>query len=312
MTGATGFVGRWLLEELGANGHEAIGTPPSELLEITDERAVAAYVGEADPDAVVHLAGMAYGPDARNDPDRAMAINAGGTRVVMEAVGALKARVPVVVVSSSEVYGHPRSIDIPIGESVPLRTDQPYGLSKVAQEQAATDVSERVGIPLVIARAFNHTGPGQRRAFVVPALAARIVAARQSGDRTIRAGNVDVRRDFTDVRDVVRAYRMLVEAMATSTLVADHGIFNVATGRTVAIRELIDHLAALAGIDVTVDIDPTLVRSSDPPEIRGDASRLTRAVGWTPTIELETTLADVLSDVTSATEPGSSEDTGAR
>jgi GDP-4-dehydro-6-deoxy-D-mannose reductase len=304
VTGATGFVGRWLLQELEAAGHEAIGTPPREVLEITDNRAVTAFVGHANPGAVVHLAGMAYGPDARNDPDRAMAINAAGTRAVMEAVGALGARVPVVVASSSEVYGDPRPSDLPLGESAPLRADQPYGLSKVAQEHAAMDVSERMDIPLVIARAFNHTGPGQRRAFVVPALAARIVAARQSGDRKIRAGNVAVRRDFSDVRDVVRAYRMLVEATATSRLIADQVIFNVATGRTVAIRELIDRLAALAGIHVTVDVDPTLVRSGDPPEIRGDASRLTRAVGWTPAIELETTLADVLADV-SASDPAS-------
>ena len=299
VTGATGFVGRWLVSELEATGHEAVGTPASAVLDITDSEAVNVFVDRIRPEAVVHLAGMSYVPDARRDPDRAMTVHAAGTRAVLQAVGDAVGPVPVLVVGSSEVYGKPDPTDLPLGEFAPLLTDQPYGLSKLAQERAAFESAELLGIPVVVARAFNHTGPGQRREFVVPAIAARIVAARDSGDRTLHAGNVDVRRDIGDVRDVVRAYRLLIEAMAGSRLRADHVVYNVASGRTVAIREVIDRLAALAGIDVTVEVDPSLVRPNDPPEICGDASRLAAAVGWHPVIALEVTLRDVLADAVS-------------
>jgi GDP-4-dehydro-6-deoxy-D-mannose reductase len=212
----------------------------------------------------------------------------------MQAVGDLPVPVPVLVVGSAEVYGNPDPADLPLRESAPLLTDQPYGLSKLAQEQSAFEAGASLGIPVVVARAFNHTGPGQRPEFVIPALAGRIVAARAGGVRAVHAGNVDVRRDFGDVRDVVRAYRLLIDAMVGRRLPADHVVFNVATGRTVAIRQVIDRLAYLAGIDVTIEVDPSLVRANDPPEIRGDASRLAEDVGWHPAIPLDVTLADVL------------------
>lgn len=303
VTGGTGFVGRWLLRELSTVGHDAIGTPSSAALDITDLGAVDAFVAGVRPEGIVHLAGISYGPDARADPDRAMTVNAVGTRSVMEAVGHLDRPVPVLVISSSEVYGNPNPSDLPLRESAPLLADQPYGLSKVGQEQTAFASAEALGVPVVIARAFNHTGPGQRSDFVVPALAARIVAAQANGDRVIRAGNVDVRRDISDVRDVVRAYRLLIEAMAGSKLPPHHTIYNVASGRTVAIRELIDRLAALAGIDVAVEVDPSLVRAGDAPEICGDASRLAADVGWQSTIGLEVTLANVLRDALASARP---------
>ena len=299
VTGATGFVGRWLVRELAGAGHEAIGTPSSADLDITDTDAVTAFVARNRPEAVVHLAGMSYGPDARREPDRAFAINEGGTRSVMEAVSTATGPIPVLVVSSSEVYGNPVPADLPLRESASLLTDQPYGLSKLAQERAAVDIAELHGIPLVVTRSFNHTGAGQRPEFVVPALAGRMVAAREGGERTIRAGNVDVRRDISDVRDVVRAYRLLIEALASSGLPAGHVVYNVASGRSVAIRDVIHRLATLAGIDVEIEIDPSLVRQHDPPEIRGDASRLAADVGWWPTIELDVTLADVFREAVS-------------
>jgi GDP-4-dehydro-6-deoxy-D-mannose reductase len=299
VTGATGFVGRWLVRELEAAGHEALGTPASADLDITDRAAVAAFVAGVRPDAVAHLAGVSYGPDARRELGRAFAVNEGGTRSVMEAVTTATGPIPVLVVSSSEVYGNPAPQDLPLRESAPLLTDQPYGLSKLAQERVALEIGAANSIPLVVVRAFNHTGPGQRPEFVVPALAARIVAARESGSRTIRAGNVDVRRDISDVRDVVRAYRLLLEALESSRLPAGPRIYNVASGRAVAIRELVHTLAALADIEVAIDVDPSLVRPEDPPEIRGDASRIAGDVGWHPSIPLDVTLKDVLAEVQS-------------
>jgi GDP-4-dehydro-6-deoxy-D-mannose reductase len=146
-----------------------------------------------------------------------------------------------------------------------------------------------------VARAFNHTGPGQREDFVVPALASRIAAAAAEGRSTITAGNVDVRRDISDVRDVVRAYRLVLEGLADGR-VGKGRVFNIASGRSVAIRELIDKLATLAGVSVGITTDPGLVRHGEAAEIRGDPSRITRELGWAATIPLNETLRDVFAD----------------
>jgi GDP-4-dehydro-6-deoxy-D-mannose reductase len=299
VTGASGFVGQWLVRELGSAGHEAVGAPPSSRLDITDQLAVAALVTATSPDAVAHLAGLSYGPDARREPDRAFAVNEGGTRAVMAAATA--GATPVLVVSSSEVYGNPVVEDLPLRESAPLRAEQPYGRSKTAQERVAIESAASGGFPVVIVRPFNHTGPGQRLDFVVPALAQRIIAARKRGDRTIPAGNVDVRRDFSDVRDVVRAYRLVLEALASGGLATgpQPQIYNIASGRAVAIREIAQTFAALAGIDIEITIDPSLIRESDPPEISGDASLIAAELGWNPSIQFDVTLHDVFEDVLS-------------
>jgi GDP-4-dehydro-6-deoxy-D-mannose reductase len=295
VTGATGFVRRWLIRELETAGHDASGTPPSSQLDITDGQAVAALMTATDPDAVAHLAGMAYGPDARRDPKRAFAINADGTASVI--LAAAVRQTPVLVVSSSEVYGNPAPGDLPLNEAAPLLADQPYGLSKLAQERVVFDSAETGGPAAVIVRPFNHAGPGQRPEFVVPALARRVLAARKTGSATIIAGNVDVQRDFTDVRDVVRAYRLILERLGSGDRPREPRIYNIASGRSVAIRDIARAFASLAGINVDIEVDRSLVRASDPPEIRGDASFIAKELGWKPEIPFEATLRDVFEDV---------------
>ncbi len=295
MTGADGFVGRWLVRELEVWGHDALGLPPSAELDITNREDVQGFVERERPDAIAHLAGVSFGPDARRDPDRAMAVNAGGTQAVVDAAAVVGAA--VLVVSSADVYGVPDPADLPLSESAPLLADHPYGRSKLAQEAVARAAAGSMDV--VVVRPFNHIGPGQRREFVVPALAARIVAARQDAGRSIRAGNVDVRRDFCDVRDVVRGYRMILERLGGAGFddAARPQVFNIASGRSVRIRDIAGQLAALAGIDVEIVVDPELVRATDPAEIRGDASRMAAELGWRPTIPLETTLGDIFAEV---------------
>jgi GDP-4-dehydro-6-deoxy-D-mannose reductase len=297
VTGATGFVGRWLVRELEAAGHETIPAPGSSELDITDAAAVADLVGRVRPEGIAHLAGVSYAGDAARDPARALAVNEGGTRAVIEAAAPV-APVAVLVVSSSEVYGRPDPDSLPLGEGAPLRADQPYGLSKLAQERAARQLGDELGVRVVVARSFNHTGPGQRPDFVAPALARRVLAARASGSGDVVVGNIDVRRDLGDVRDVVRAYRLLLEGLARRSVVRGT-VVNVATGRSVSIRWVLETLAAAAGITVTPRVDPALVRANDPPEIRGDSSLLHRLTGWESVISLETTLADLMSWVES-------------
>lgn len=298
VTGATGFVGRWLVRELEAAGHDAVAAPGSAALDVTDELAVARLIASVEPDAVAHLAGVSYGPDARRDPDRAFAVNVGGTEALIAALVAARRPIPLLVAGSSEVYGRPRPGDLPLTEGAPTEPDQPYGRSKLAQERVALGAAKSHGLSVVVTRSFNHTGPGQRAEFVAPAFARRVLEARDSGARTIPVGNVDVRRDFGDVRDVARAYRLLLEGSAGGS-VGPAVIVNVATGRAVAIREILAILCRLAGVDPEPVIDPALVRPDDPPEMVGDASLLRALTGWVPTIGLERTLADLLASVES-------------
>jgi GDP-4-dehydro-6-deoxy-D-mannose reductase len=300
VTGATGFVGHWFVRDLEASGHEAVGTPSSADLDLLDQEAVANLIERVRPDAVAHLAAISYGPDARRNPDRAFAVNVGGTEALIAAIAAASPGASLMVAGSSEVYGHPRPEDLPLTEDAPTEPTQPYGRSKLAQERAALAAADRHTLPVVVTRSFNHTGPGQRPEFVAPALARRVLAARAAGDREIPVGNVDVRRDLGDVRDVVRAYRLLLEGLVAGTI-GSGSVVNVATGRAVAIREVLAILSRLAGVDAEPRVDATLVRADDPPEIVGDASRLKALTGWIPEIGLEQTLADLLDSIGATT-----------
>ena len=305
VTGATGFVGRWLVRELEASGHVAIGTPSSRELDITDPGAVSALVASARPDAVAHLAGVSYARDASRDPAYALAVNEGGTRAVLAAAAETsdqRQSIPVLVSGSSEVYGRPRPDDLPLREHAPLRTDQPYGLSKLAQERAALEIAVERGVPVVVTRSFNHTGPGQRLDFVAPALVSRVLEARRTGTRDVAVGNIDVRRDLGDVRDVARAYRLLLEGL-THGDVPSGTIVNVATGQAVSIRRVLEIVCRAAGHEVQPKIDPGLLRQNDPPVIVGDHALLNGLTGWEPRVPLETTLADLVSSLAAPEDP---------
>ena len=297
VTGAIGFVGGWLQEELKTNGHTVVPAPGPEQLEITDREGLARWFAGPDgpPDAVVHLAGMAFAPDARMDPAEAFRVNVGGTAALFEALRVVGIRPPVLVVGSSEVYGSPHAADLPLTEDSPIASIHPYALSKIGEEAVAVEASTRHGFPVVVTRSFNHTGPGQRPVFVVPALARRVVSVQRGEASCVHAGNVDVRRDLTDVRDVVRAYRLLAEWLAGLSAPSSY-VVNVASGSAVSIRSLIEEMCGIAGVGTKIEVDQVLVRADDPAEIRGDAGLLTRLTGWRPEIPLHQTLVEVLAE----------------
>jgi len=297
ITGAIGFVGGWLQGELRSHGHEVVPAPGPDELEITDRAALTRWFeGPAGaPDAVVHLAGMAFAPDARTDPAEAFRVNVGGTAAVFEALRATGARPPVLVVGSSEVYGSPAAADLPLREDSPIAARHAYALSKLAQEAVAVESAVRYGFPVVVVRPFNHTGPGQRPVFVVPAMARRVVAVQRGDSSCVHAGNVDVRRDLTDVRDVVRAYRLLLELLAAEAPRPPR-VVNIASGEAFSIRSVIERLCAIAGVPARIEVDQALVRDDDPAEIRGDASLLAGLTGWRPEVPIGRTLADVLNE----------------
>jgi len=287
VTGGSGFVGRWLAAHLTAWGDE-VSAPGAAAFDVTDGAAAEAVLAETRPDAVYHLAGLAHVGESWEAPVRTFEVNALGALHVLEAARRLEHRPRVLLVGSAEVYGAVCADDLPIAENQPLRPVTPYAVSKVAAEFLGLQAYLAHGLPVVAARAFNHAGPGQSDAYVVSSLARQIALAERSGERSIVVGNIAPSRDFTDVRDVVRAYRLLVER-------ADAGLaYNVCSGCAVPIEEVARRLIALSGTDLGLEVDQARVRPVDVPVLLGDASRLSAATGWSPQITLDQTLADTL------------------
>jgi GDP-4-dehydro-6-deoxy-D-mannose reductase len=288
LTGGHGFVARWLREHLEAEGDEIVGAADSEV-DVTDGEALRSWIADAAPDAIYHLAALTHVGESWDAPAETFRVNAIGTVLVLEAARATAAKQPtVLVVSSAEVYGTVSPDQMPITEDLPPRPVTPYAASKVAAELVALQAHLGYGSPVVTTRAFNHVGPGQNPSFLVPALAQRIVEAETTGANTIRIGNLSARRDMTDVRDVVRAYRALVVAGEPGET------YNVCSGRDVAVEDIARRLVELSGLDLELVVDPELVRPVEVPVMRGDPGKITRRTGWTPEIPLDDTLRDVL------------------
>jgi GDP-4-dehydro-6-deoxy-D-mannose reductase len=292
VTGALGFVGRHLVHHLQGCGDEVVllDRHAPEPVDVTDGAAVRAAVTAARPEAVYHLAGWADVGASWSDPLAVLRLNAEGTLNVLEACRAAAVD-RVLAVASADVYGIARSEDLPLTEAAPLRPTSPYAATKVAADALAHQAFLGYGLGVLRVRPFNHLGPGQSEHFVAPAIAARIARAERDGKDTVAVGNLTPRRDVTDVRDVVRAYRLLVE----------HGqpgeVYNVCSGRDLAIQDLADRLVALADRPLSLVTDRALVRPIDLPVLRGDAGKLRAATGWEPQIPIEQTLSDLLDDL---------------
>jgi len=286
VTGANGFVGTWLIAHLADSGDGVVAVDRE--VDVTDPGAVREAIVDAAPDVVYHLAAMTHVGRSWTDPADVFQVNAVGTLSVLEATRACRRPPRVLLVSSAEVYGAVPESLLPVTEEAPLAPVTPYAASKVAAEYLGVQAHLAHGLPVVRVRPFNHVGPGQSPNFVVAALAQRIVAARRDGASNILVGNLSPRRDLTDVRDVVRAYRLLVQ----------HGepgeVYNVCSGRDVAIEEVAARLQRLAGTRLRLEPDPSLARPVDVPVVRGDPAKLHAATGWAPAIPLDTTLHDVL------------------
>ncbi|MGH9077005.1 MAG: GDP-mannose 4,6-dehydratase [Acidimicrobiales bacterium] len=286
VTGSSGFVGHWMLEHLREAGDDALTLPAD--LDIRDAKALARAVERLGPDAVVHLAAQASVGSSWADATTTFQVNALGTLNLLEAADALRPRPRVLLVSSAEIYGVVAAEELPIGEDHELCPASPYAASKAAAEMLGLQAWVGRGLEVVRARPFNHTGPGQRDDFVVPSLARQVARARHERATTLTTGNLEARRDITDVRDVVSAYRLLLTRGAPGCA------YNVCRGTSVSIAELARRLLGLAGLDAQLALDPDKVRPVDQPDLRGDPSRLVAATGWSPQIGLDRTLADVL------------------
>jgi len=286
VTGSKGFVGGWLLAHLESSGDEVFGLDTE--VDVTDLRAVEEFVHDAAPEAICHLAAQSSVGASWVDQASTYQVNFVGTLNVLEAANGCPERPRVLLVSSAEVYGRVAPEELPLSEDHPFAPISPYAASKAAAEMLGLRAWLGDGLEVIRARPFNHTGPGQRTDFVVPALAKQVADAVGSGADALRTGNLDTKRDLTDVRDVVRCYRRLIVSGTPGA------VYNVCSGESVAIREIAERLLVLAGLDLPILIDPGRVRESDIPELRGNPSTLRAATGWTPEIPLEVTLRDVL------------------
>lgn len=295
VTGAAGFVGGHLLHHLASCGDDVVGVdrgPFGDMpgVDITDAEAVAKVIAEVRPTAIYHLAGWADVGGSWQAPVEAFRANAEGTLNVLGA--AVDAGVErVLAVSSADVYGKVDPSELPLTEDSPLRPASPYAASKVAADYLGLQAWLGRGLPVLRVRAFNHLGPGQTDKFVAPAIASRIARAeRGGGEQVLPIGDLSARRDFTDVRDVVRAYRLLMT----------HGepgeAYNVCTGVDLAVQDLADQLLAQARIPLRFETDPALLRPVEVPVLRGSHQRLTAATGWEPEIPISQTLTDLLED----------------
>ena len=289
VTGSSGFVGRHLVPYLRACGDDVVtidhhGHPP---VDVTDAAELGAVLQSARPDAVYHLAALSHVGRSWDAPERVFRVNALGALNVLRACADTGVG-RVVVAGSADVYGAVGEDDLPLDENAPIRPITPYGASKAAADVLALQAFLGDGLPAVRVRAFNHTGPGQSASMLVPGLARRVADAEQSGGTKVSVGNLDVVRDLCDVRDVVRAYRLLVERGEPGEA------YNVCSGRGVTVRDVATMMLSMSDAPLELVVDPELVRPVDVPRLVGSAARLRAATGWVPELDLERTLADVL------------------
>ncbi|HSH58890.1 MAG TPA: GDP-mannose 4,6-dehydratase [Acidimicrobiales bacterium] len=290
VTGGSGFVGSWLRAHLEEMGDEVLS--PGDELDVTEPASVERALTGACPDAVYHLAGLAHVGRSWEEPLRFFETNAVGTLHVLDAARRCRSVPRVLLVSSAEVYGAVQPEELPLTEERPMRPVTPYAASKAAAEMVGMQAHLGWGLPVIRARPFNHLGPGQAPTFAVPALAGRVLSALRTGSGVLRTGNLSARRDFTDVRDVVRAYRLLVARGEAGAA------YNVCSGRDVSMEQVVNHLMAISGAELRMEPDPELMRLVDVPALRGDASRLEAETGWSPEVPLEESLTAVMRSLT--------------
>jgi GDP-4-dehydro-6-deoxy-D-mannose reductase len=281
VTGGHGFAGRHLVALL-----DDVVAPSRAELDLLDPEAVRRAVGEAAPERVYHLAALASVARSWEDPGAVLRDNVAMTVNLLEAVRQEAPEAAFALASSGEIYGPPERL--PVTEDEPLRPQNPYAVSKAACDLLAGQYADAHGLRVVRMRAFNQAGPGQSDVYVVSTIARQVAEAEAAGasEAVIRTGNPDSARDFTDVRDTVRAY---AEGAALPA-----GAYNVCCGEATTVRAIVELAGRVGGVDIRHEVDTERVRAHDVPEVRGSAERLAAASGWRPEIPLERTVRDAI------------------
>jgi GDP-4-dehydro-6-deoxy-D-mannose reductase len=301
ITGAAGFAGSHLLDLLEPGGIPIVGwrrpgerlpAPPTGTrcrwleLDVLDAAAVRAAVQEAAPSLVYHLAGVAHAGNSWDRVYPTLEVNVLGTHHVLAAIATLERPPRILITGSALVY---RQQDRALTEQDAVGPGSPYGLSKLAQEMAGAHAAAEQQLPVLLTRPFNHIGPRQEPTFFASSFARQIaLIERRRAEPVLRVGNLDARRDLTDVRDTVRAYQVIAERGRVGT------VYNVCAGQAYRVGDILDGLLSRARIRIDVQRDPARYRPNDAPLVLGDRTRLTTELGWEPRIPIAQTLSDLL------------------
>ncbi len=285
ITGANGFVGTWLAEWLKESGDDVYCLSAD--IDINDEKRIASAIQDIGPEAIYHLAALSHVGDSWGNPREVFKVNALGTLNLVEVLKESVVNTRLLIISSAEVYGKIAQEDLPLTESSRLKPATPYAVSKVAAEFIGLQASLG-GADILIARPFNHVGPKQSDKFVVSALAKRIVEAKRNKSDFISVGNLSSKRDYTDVRSVVKCYRLLMQKGESGQ------IYNICSGEARSVEDIAHKLMELAGISIEFRIDEKLARASDVPVLLGSCDKVRKAVGWDLDIDFDDTLLDTL------------------
>lgn len=293
ITGSQGFVGGYLRRELEDNGYEVLGldlqpgrdTVQADLLDLEQMKEA---IRDTKPDAVFHLAGQADVAKSWRIPQKTVEINTIGALNLLDAVRAYREDVRVLLVGSSDQYGDLGEAGERVSETTEMKPQTPYAVSKLAQEELAKAYVRAYGMKICMTRSFNHGGAGQREGFLIPDFAAGIVRVERGLEKALWVGNLESRRDFTHVRDVVRAYRLLSEKGRPGE------VYNVGSGKTYSAREILDGLLEMTDHVIPVKQDPAKMRPSDTPVICCDNSKLKEDTTWAAGIPLWVILQDTL------------------
>jgi GDP-4-dehydro-6-deoxy-D-mannose reductase len=298
ITGASGFAGGYLCRACAEAGEEVVGVSRSgtvpdgagaaRTLDLRDQDAVRETLRAVEPEVVYHLASQSSVGRSWEDPTGTIEDNVSSAVNLLEGLRLEAPRARVVWVSSCEVYG--TSATLPIHEDAPVQPANPYAVSKAAGEMLARVYADAHGLELVRARPFNHTGPGQRATFIVSSLARQAAEARLVGKRRVQIviGNPETRRDFTDVRDIARAYRLLAEG-------AEPGVYNVSSGHSISAAEQVQLLSeVMAPLEIEAVVDPARVRAHEVMDLRGANDRIRTVTGWQPEIPFRQTVLETV------------------
>ena len=288
MTGSSGFVGRHFCSRYGGVSLIDENGP----VDLCDAARVRPAVARAAPQAVLHLAAQSSVASSFANPASTFAVNFLGTLNLLEALSAVKFQGAFLYVGSADVYGKTDDANLPIRETQPLHPLSPYAVSKVAAEALCYQWGQTYNFRVVLTRPFNQIGPGQDQRFAVPGFASQIVDIRKGRQSpTLFTGNLDVMRDFTDVRDAVRAYYILLVSGQNGE------VYNICSGKERTLRSIVDALLRLAKVEAQIEVDPARLRPYEQHRGVGDAGKIRSHVGWSPEIPLETTLAEILQEI---------------
>ena len=300
VTGCGGFVGPYVTAVLSARGYEVWGVDVRENVEdpslgryvscdLSHREAVDALLREAAPQAILHLAAQSSAGKSLKEPFATLTRNIIPTLNILEYARTAGKGVRILAVGSGDVYGAAAPGELPLVETRAPRPGNPYALSKAIQEQISAQYASAYGVDVVVTRSFNHTGPGQRDTFVLPSFARQIAEIRAGlREPLIDAGDLDLKRDFTDVRDVAEAYAALVEKGRPGE------VYNVCSGVSRGLRALLEKMCAMAGITPEIRVDAAKIRPSEAGELRGDPSKIERDTKWRARTPIEATLESLL------------------